>query len=77
MSKKINKKTKNSQSLKQFVIKLKDLNKFDLELEGDIEDVMANPKAWAEKIAEELLAREAFRIKEAKKLGEEFAKVLD
>ena len=63
--------------MKQFVIKLKDLNKFDLELEGDIEDVMANPKAWAEKIAEELLAREAFRIKEAKKLGEEFAKVLD
>ena len=63
--------------MKQFVIKLKDLNKFDLELEGDIEDVMANPKAWAEKIAEELLAREAFRIKEAKKLGEEFAKFLD
>ena len=58
--------------MKQFVIKLKDLNKFDLEVEGNIEEIIANPKAWAERIGEDLLAKEAFRIKEAKKLGEEF-----
>ena len=58
--------------MKQFVIKLKDLNKFDLELEGNIEEIVADPKAWAEKIGQDLLAKEAFRIKEAKKLGEEF-----
>ena len=60
--------------MKQFVLKLKDLNKFDLELEGIIEEVIIDPKAWAEKIGESLLAKEAFRIKKAKKLGEEFGK---
>ena len=60
--------------MKQFVLKLKDLNKFDLELEGIIEEVIIDPKAWAEKISEEFLVKESFRIKEAKKLGEEFGK---
>ena len=73
MSKQTDKKTKNSQSLKQFVIKLKELNKFDLVVEGNIEEVIADPKAWAEKTAEGILAKEANRIKKAKQLGEEFA----
>ena len=72
MSKKTNKKTKNSQSLKQFVIKLKDLNKFDIEFEANIQEIIIDPKAWAEKISEEFLIKESHRIKEAKKLGEEF-----
>ena len=59
--------------MKQFVLKLKDLNKFDVELEGIIEEVIIDPKAWAEKVGEEFLVKESFRIKEAKKLGEEFA----
>ena len=63
--------------MKQFVIKLKDLNKFDIELEGIIEEVIVDPKAWAEKVAEEFLVKESFRIKEAKKLGEEFANQID
>ena len=67
------KETKNSQSLKQFVIKLKDLNKFDLALEGNIEEVLADTRAWAEQTAQDLLAKEAYRIKEAKQLGEDFA----
>ena len=58
--------------MKQFVIKLKDLNKFDLEVEGNIEEIIDTPRAWAEKIGQDLLEKEAFRIKEAKKLGEEF-----
>ena len=77
MSNKTNKKTKNSQSLKQFVIKLKELNNFDLELTGNIEEILADPKSWAEAIGEKLLAQEALRIKKAKKLGEEFANELD
>ena len=63
--------------MKRFVIKLKELNSFDLELTGNIEDVLADPKAWAESIGEKLLAQEAFRIKKAKQLGEEFANDLD
>ena len=62
--------------MKQFVIKLKDLNRFDLNLEGNIEEVLANPRAWAEKIGQEMLVKESSRIKKAKKLGEEFANVL-
>ena len=60
--------------MKQFVIKLKDLNRIDLEIKANIEDVLADPKSWAENIAQDLLAQEAYRIKDAKKLGEEFAK---
>ena len=52
--------------MKQFVIKLKELNKFDLVVEGNIEEVIADPKAWAEKTAEGILAKEANRIKKAK-----------
>ena len=59
--------------MKQFVVKLKDLNKFDLELEGDIEEVLADTRALAEQTAQDLLAKEAYRIKEAKQLGEDFA----
>ncbi len=73
MSKQIDKKTKNSQSLKQFVVRLKELNNFKLQLKGNIEEVIADPKAWAEKASEDLLVQEASRIKDAKKLGEEFA----
>ncbi len=60
--------------MKQFVIKLKDLSRINLELKGNIEEVLNDPKSWAESISEALLAKEAYRIKNAKKLGEEFAK---
>ena len=63
--------------MKQFVIKLKDLNKFDITLEGIIEEVIIDPKAWAEKVGQEFLVKESHRIKEAKKLGEEFANQID
>ena len=63
--------------MKQFVIKLKDLNKFDLELEGNIVEIIADPKAWAERVGEDALVKESYRIKDAKKLGEEFANKID
>ena len=44
-----------------------------VELEGNIEEVLADTRAWAEQTAQDLLAKEAYRIKEAKQLGEDFA----
>ena len=73
LSKKTNKKTKNSQSLIGFAKKLKKLNKFDIEFEGNVEDIIENPKEWAEKFAEKTVVENIPRYLEAKKLGKEFA----
>ena len=67
----------NNQSLRKSVSKIKDLNKFDLELEGDIEDIMPDPKAWAEAMANKILLQNVNRITKARKLGEEFGKSLN
>ncbi len=39
-----------------------------------IQEVILNPRAWAEKVAETEIVKNLNRYKEAKKLGEEFAK---
>ena len=56
-----------------FAKKLKNLNKFDVEFEGNIEDIIENPKEWAEKFAEKTVVENIPRYLEAKKLGKEFA----
>tara|TARA_Y100000593_G_C4140912_1_gene252196 strand:+ start:5 stop:241 length:237 start_codon:yes stop_codon:yes gene_type:complete len=69
-----NKETKNSQSLKQLVKQLKELQKFDITLEGSIEDIIENPQEWAENFAEEAIMKEMPRYLKARTLGENFAR---
>jgi len=57
----------------KFVKKLKDLHKFDIELEGNIEDIMENPKEWAEKMAESAILSNLDRYIKARELGKEFS----
>ena len=54
---------------------LKELHQsLDITLTGYIEDIMANPQEWAEKIAEDALMKEVPRYLKAKTLGENFAR---
>ena len=39
-----------------------------------IQEVISNPRAWAEKVAEKQIVLNIGKYKQAKKLGEEFAK---
>ena len=47
---------------------------FNIELTGDIEKIMDDPQAWAEKFAEGAIIEELPRYQKAKKLGEKFAR---
>ena len=54
---------------------LKELHQsLEITLEGNIEDIMANPQEWAEKFAEDALMNEVPRYLKAKTLGENFAR---
>ena len=57
----------------EFAKKLKQLNKFDIEFEGNVANIIENPKEWAEKFTEQIIIQNIPRYLEAKKLGEEFA----
>ena len=62
----------NNQSLRESVSKIKDLNKFDIDIDGDIAEIIEDPKVWAEKITNKILLQNVNRIMKARKLGEEF-----
>ena len=66
----------NNQSLRESVSKIKDLNKFDIDIDGDISEIMLDPKAWGESIANKILLQNADRIMKSRKLGEEFGKTI-
>ena len=53
---------------------LKELHNFDIMLEGDIKEIIADPSAWAEKFAEDAVMKEVPRYLKAKTLGENFAR---
>ena len=53
---------------------LKELQKFDITLEGNIENIMSDPQAWAEEVAESIIMKEVPRYLKAKNLGENFAR---
>ena len=72
-SKKTSKKTKNSRSLIEFAKKLKNLNKFDIEFEGNVASIIENPREWAELFAEKVVVENIPRYMNAKELGKEFA----
>ena len=76
MSKQTNKKTSNNQSLREYVSKIKDLHNIDIEVDGDISEVILDPKAWGESIANKILLQNVDRIMKSRKLGEEFGKTI-
>ena len=76
MSEQTNKKTSNNQSLRESVSKIKDLNKFDIDIDGNISEIIADPKTWAESIVNKILLENVNRIMKARKLGEEFGESL-
>ena len=53
---------------------LKELHQFDITIEGDIKEIIADPGAWAEKFAESAILKEVPRYLKAKNLGENFAR---
>jgi len=62
--------------LRESVSKIKDLNKFDIDIDGDISEIIADPKTWAESIVNKILLENVNRSMKARKLGEEFGKRL-
>ena len=52
---------------------LKELQDFNIELTGNIEDIMENPQEWAEKFAENAIVKELPRYQKAKNYGARFA----
>ncbi len=62
--------------MRESVSKIKELNKIDIEIDGDISEIIANPKAWGEAMANKILLQNVNRIMKARKLGEEFGKKL-
>ena len=57
----------------EYAKKLKELNKFNVEFEGNVANIIENPKEWAEKFAEQAIIQNIPRYLEAKVLGQEFA----
>ena len=54
---------------------LKELHQsLEINLDGDIEDIMKNPQEWAENIAEDVVVKEVLRYLKAKTSGENFAR---
>ena len=62
--------------MRESVSKIKDLNKLDIDIDGDISEIIADPKAWGEAMANKILLQNINRITKARKLGEEFGKKL-
>ena len=62
--------------MRESVSKIKELNKLDIDIDGDISEIIADPKAWAESMANKILLQNINRITKARKLGEEFGENL-
>ena len=59
--------------MREYVSKIKDLHKIDIDIDGDISEVIVDPKAFAEKIANKILLQNIDRIKKARKLEKNLA----
>jgi hypothetical protein len=62
----------NSQSLLNSVKSLDKLNDIDIELSGDIQEIINDPIAWAEKQVEKFILENQDKYLESKQLGEGF-----
>ena len=52
--------------------KLDKINDIEVEVKGNIEEIIKDPASWAEKQAEKFVIENQDKYFEAKKLGEEF-----
>ena len=57
----------------EYAKKLKELNKFDIKFEGNIQSIIESPREWAELFAEKVVVENIPRYMNAKELGREFA----
>ena len=62
--------------MKKLVRQLKELQNFNIELSGDIDKILDNPKEWAEKVAEDSIRTHLVLYVKAKNLGVQFANEL-
>ena len=64
--------------MKEYVNKIKDLkNNISIDLKGDIADIIKDPRTWAESVAEVMIAQNADKLIQARKLGEKFAQEIN
>ena len=60
--------------MREYVSKIKTLkDNINVDLKGDIADIIKDPRAWAEAVAENFIAQNADKLIQARKLGEGFA----
>jgi hypothetical protein len=60
--------------LREYVSRIKTLkDNINVDLKGDIADIIKDPRAWAEAVAENFIAQNADKLIQARKLGESFA----
>ena len=57
----------------EYAKKLRELNKFDINFEGDIGSIIDNPREWAELFADKVVVENIPNYMNAKELGKEFA----
>ena len=61
--------------MKEYVNKIKALkDNINIDLKGDIADIIKDPRTWAEAVAEIEIAKNAEKLIKSRKLGEEFGK---
>ena len=60
--------------MRRLVKQLKELHNFNIDLKGNIEEILENPQEWAEQVAEDAIMKEVPRYLKAKNLGEDFAR---
>ena len=64
--------------MKEYVNKIKDLkDNIKVDLKGDISEIIVDPKSWAEQVAEVIIAENADKLIQSRKLGEEFGKAIN
>ena len=60
--------------MREYVSRIKTLkDNINVDLKGDIADIIKDPRAWAEAVAENFIAQNADKLIQARKLGEGFA----
>ena len=60
--------------MKKHAKSLRELTKFNIELKGDIEEILKDTRAWADKVAQGLLFGKIDVYRKAKRMGEKFAR---
>ena len=66
----------NKASLISFAKELDKLNDVDITLKGNIEDILNDPRAWAEEQVLQAVGQNLEKLVEARELGEKFVKDL-